>query len=232
MIAVSRATRDDIIRHFNVELERIDLTSEGFDSSRFNNLPNPSDKATLGHFNLVSKAYILFLGTLEPRKNVVGLVTAYHQLPDDLRQKYRLVIGGAKGWHYDAIFNSVEQLRLTDEVQFLGRVDDKHLPTLYRHAKLFVFPSFYEGFGLPVVESIACGTPVVTSNVSSLPEVCGQAGYLCDPNSPVSIHDAVYKMLSDDKFYRGIKAKTRQQAKKFSWTDVANRTLESLKRAV
>ncbi len=231
LIAVSEGTKRDIEKVFGVKGQKITVTPLGYDQKRFmppSSSTQEQDQETLDHFKL-KPGYLLFVGTLEPRKNIVGLIEAYGQLSAASRQQYRLVIGGGKGWFYEAIFAKVKELHLEEEITFLGRVDDEYLPSLYRQAKLFLFPSFYEGFGLPPLEALACGTPLVAANNSSLPEVVGEAGRLADAHDPKTIAQAIEALLTDPDAYAQVKALTTKQASHFNWRLTAKATLEVLK---
>lgn len=222
--AVSESTKNDLVRLFGVPKEKITTTLLGYDKAAYQ--PQTKNDSEILKSYKLKPNYLLFIGTLEPRKNIVGLIKAYSQLSKELQTKYPLVIGGKKGWFYEEIFATVKQLNLENEIKFLGRVPDNHLPALYRNAKIFLFPSFYEGFGLPVLEALACGTPVVTANISSLPEVVGEAGILVNPYNTSDISQAIGKLLTDDKTYTMLKEKSPEQAEKFDWTETAKRTLK------
>ena len=171
--------------------------------------------------------FVLHLGTLEPRKNLARLVEAFararQQLPecDDLK----LVLAGGKGWDYDDIFATVERLGLQEHVLFPGYVADADLPWFYRAATVFAYPSLLEGFGLPVLEAMACGTPVITSAVSSLPEVAGDAALLVDPMSVDALADALVRVLSDAALAGKMRRKGLLQAGRFSWQRTAAETV-------
>jgi glycosyltransferase involved in cell wall biosynthesis len=168
--------------------------------------------------------FILFVGTLEPRKNIIRLLEAYARIKDKLPHK--LVIAGTKGWLYQPIFEAVKRLSLRNNVIFLGYVDDGNLPALYNLADLFVYPSIYEGFGLPVLEAMACGIPVITSNVSSLPEVAGDAAVLVDPYNVKELAGAMKHVLTNASLRKQVINKGFQQAKNFSWKKCARETLK------
>lgn len=226
ILAVSQSTKDDLVKLFKVPAKKINVTLLGYDRELYKSLGR-GDQAILESYTL-DPNYLLFIGTLEPRKNITGIIQAYSQLSDELREQYPLVIAGKKGWFYEEIFARVEELKLTKQIKFLGRVPDEHLPALYRQAKVFVFPSFYEGFGLPPLEALASGTPVITSNISSLPEVVGEAGRLVDPTNPDQLAIALREILTDEKLYRELSAKTVDQADTFDWQKTASQTLEVL----
>lgn len=226
IIAPSQSTKNDLVKLLKTPADKITVTLLGYDKTCY--LPttkvSADDLEALKSYDLPSE-YLLFIGTLEPRKNIESLIRAYGQLPKGIQDQHRLVIGGGKGWYFDSIFTTVKELNLTDRVQFLGRVPDEHLPALYRGAKLFVFPSFYEGFGLPPLEAMACGTPVITSNLSSLPEVVGEAGVLVDPNDPTELAQAIATLLTDETAYSRLKKLSIEQAERFSWSEAAKQTL-------
>ncbi len=169
--------------------------------------------------------FLLCVGTLEPRKNVPGLLQAYRMLLDAQVTSAPLVIVGGKGWLYHEIFERITVLRLTEHVRFLHNVPDEDLPGLYNAAALLTTPSFYEGFGLPALEAMACGTPVVVSNRSSLPEVVGEAGLLTDPDDPTAIADELARVLTDASLRERLRAKGLAQAARFSWERAARETL-------
>jgi alpha-1,3-rhamnosyl/mannosyltransferase len=227
IMAVSQSTKNDLVKLFQIPADKVTVTPLGYDRNKYNLKPS-GDQAILDQYQL-AKDYLLFIGTLEPRKNIEGIIKAYSQLPTELQGRHKLVIAGKKGWYYDSIFQNVESLGLTDSVQFLGRVPDEHLPALYRQAKLFIFPSYYEGFGLPVLEALACGTPVVSSHNSSLPEVVGDCGRLVDPRQPDQISQAIGELLRNQKLYLDLKKGCANQAAHFSWQQTAMLTLETIK---
>jgi glycosyltransferase involved in cell wall biosynthesis len=173
--------------------------------------------------------FILFVGTLEPRKNVANLIQAYAQLPPD---RPPLMLIGGKGWLYDEIYERIEALNLSDEIHFVGYVPLDDLPWWYNAAELFVYPSLYEGFGLPPLEAMACGTPVITSSSSSLPEVVGQAGVLVDPNDSQMLAEAMQHVLVDTDARTRMKAAGVERAKGFSWEQTARHTLGSYRQAL
>jgi glycosyltransferase involved in cell wall biosynthesis len=173
--------------------------------------------------------FILFVGTLEPRKNVVGLVEAYARLPKD---RPPLLLVGGKGWLYDEIFARVEALGLSEEIRFAGYVPVDALPWWYNAAEIFVYPSLYEGFGLPPLEAMACGTAVISSRASSLPEVVGQAGLLVDPAEPDALAQAMEHVLTDKEMRKEMQSAGLAQAQNFTWSSTARQTVESYRRAL
>lgn len=222
VIAVSEHTKKDAISMYGVHENKIKVIHEGVGAS-FHRRPADAVAAVRQRYSLPDR-FILSVGTIEPRKNLTSLLEAYHALKN-VGSELGLVIVGKKGWLYSDFFSRLHQLGLEDQVIFPGFVPDDDLPPLYSAADLFVFPSLYEGFGLPVLEAMACGTPVVTSNASSLPEVVGDAAVLVDPTDVQALICAMSAVL-DNKELRGeLRAKGPTQAAKFSWENAARETL-------
>lgn len=171
--------------------------------------------------------FILFVGTLEPRKNLVFLLDTLCLLKKKIPD-IRLVIAGRFAWGADILFKSVKERQLDENVIFLGAVPDQDLPRLYSLASIFVFPSLYEGFGLPVVEAMAAGTPVIASQAASIPEAAGDAAILLPPDNAEMWSDALYSLLNDTDLRKEMVKKGYQQARKFNWHDVAKKILKSL----
>jgi glycosyltransferase involved in cell wall biosynthesis len=174
-------------------------------------------------------SYLLFVGTFEPRKNILGLLTAFAQLPADTPP---LVLVGNQGWLFDETRQRVNELKLNDRVKFLQDVPGADLPALYSGAAVFILPSHYEGFGLPVLEAMACGTPVVIANRASLPEIAGGAAALCDPDDPASLAHAIETVLSDSTYRQDLIAQGLARVKDFSWEKCARETLTVYRRVV
>jgi len=174
--------------------------------------------------------YVLYVGTLQPRKNLGRLLEAVALLRKEARrgEAPSLIIAGRKGWLYDPVFQQVERLGLEGEVVFPGYVPQEDLPALLSGARLFVFPSLYEGFGLPVLEAMACGTPVVCSNVSSLPEVAGDAALLVDPLDVEGMAEAMNRLLQDEGLRAELVERGYRQVRRFSWERCARATLAVL----
>ncbi|PZS03093.1 MAG: glycosyltransferase family 1 protein [Candidatus Chloroheliales bacterium] len=224
VIAVSESTKRDIVRLLHVSPAKVTVVYNGVDE-RFRPI---ADKEAIAGFkrkhNLPAR-FILYVGTIEPRKNVGLLLRAFAQLrqqPDfaDLR----LVIGGAKGWLYDDIF---KQAGLSEgEIVFPGYLADDELPLWYNSASVFVYPSLYEGFGLPAAEALACGVPVIAANTSSLPEVVGDAGILVAPDDVRGLAGAAARILSDDAYAAHLRAAAIVQGTRFSWRTAAEQTLQ------
>jgi glycosyltransferase involved in cell wall biosynthesis len=169
------------------------------------------------------RPYILFVGTLEPRKNIVSLLEAYRRISESRDEL--LVIVGKKGWFYESIFTKVKELELNERVRFTGFVSEEEKFALIRHCRIFIYPSLYEGFGLPVLEALSMGIPTITSNISSMPEVAGDAALLTDPGNIAAIAGAMLRLLNDPEKRLELSVKAVRQASRFSWENTAQQTL-------
>lgn len=225
IIAVSQATKKDIVRLLGVPERKVAVIYEAASPAyRPQRTPEVTQRVR-ERFGLHSE-FVLFVSTIEPRKNVPTLLQAFRRLLDEYRPDVKLVLAGEKGWLYEQVFELVESLKLQERVAFLGRVSPDELLWLYNTAQLLVAPSIYEGFGLTPLEAMACGTPVVVSNVSSLPEVVGDAGLLVDPYSVDELTVAMWRALHDSDLRAQMVAKGLRQAERFSWDKAASETLE------
>lgn len=223
VIADSESTRADLISLFDVRPERVTTVPLGVDET----MRPVSDAALLGAFRQrhgLDGPYILFVGTLEPRKNVLMLIEAFALLRGRAGVAHHLVLVGGKGWYYDAIFQRVERLGLREAVTFAGYAPDAELPLWYSGADLFVYPSLYEGFGLPPLEAMACGTPVIVSRISSLPEAVGEAGALVDPHDPEALAQEMAALLADEARRAVLVARGLERAARLTWRATATAT--------
>ncbi len=220
IIAVSKATATDVKKFLKVESSKIEVIYPG--NSK---MPTASNSLPEG---LKAKSYLLYVGTIEPRKNLIGLLKAYELLDKRLQEKYPLIICGAKGWNTGKIWQTYNRLKSKANIKFMGYLPDSILAKLFQEASIFVYPSVYEGFGLPVLEALGCGIPVITANCSSLPEVTGKAAVLINPSEPKTIAKAIQRLLGDSKIRLALGQKGRLQAKKFSWEKAAKETLRIL----
>jgi glycosyltransferase involved in cell wall biosynthesis len=180
----------------------------------------------------IDRPYFLFVGTLEPRKNLYRLLEAYATLPDGIKNSILLVIAGGKGWGGVDAQAVSSRLGLNRSVHILGYVSDEMLSTLYAHALFLAMPSLYEGFGLPLLEAMARGTPVLTSNCSSMPEVAGDAGLLIDPHDVGSIAKGLLALLTDETLRRNLAQRAKVNAQRFSWQKAADATLQIFDEAI
>lgn len=224
IFAVSEFTKKDIIEKFGVEEKKIKVVYQGIDHSVYKpNLPESELRRVRNKYSLPGE-FILFLATIEPRKNLVGLIEAFNRLPN----KVSLVIAGKPGWKFGPSVKKISQSPKREFIHELGYVDEADKPFLLALAKALVFPSFYEGFGFPVLEAMAVGTPVITSNLTSLPEVVGDAGILINPYNINDIANAVETLLGNTVMQKHMREKGLVQAEKFSWEKTASEVLKGL----
>jgi glycosyltransferase involved in cell wall biosynthesis len=225
VITPSAATKADVVNRLGLDPERIAVIPWGCDE-RFQPEGDLTHGAAVHQRYRLPAQYILFVGTLEPRKNLTTLLQAYALLrAEGQGNDVKLVVAGRTGWLYADIFAAVKTLALDGAVIFTGFVDDEDLPDLYRGAQAFVFPSFYEGFGLPILEAMASGVPVITSTTASMPEVAGDAAMLVDPRDPEAIAAAIAQVLAEDHLRQTMIQKGLARAKRFTWERVAEQTL-------
>lgn len=238
IFTISEASKNDIIKIYGIPGEKIVVTPLGVRDDFQPKADRPLDESMekLQEKYKIGSKYILFVGTLQPRKNIERLIEAFSKLEvrrktEDVRN-LQLVIIGKKGWQYEPILAAPQKFGVEDTVKFLDFVTDDDLPAFYSNALCFVLPSLYEGFGLPVLEAMKYGCPVLTSNVSSLPEAGGDSAVYFDPESVDDIAKQLERVLSDSALRKDMAAKGREQVKKFSWERSAKRTLEALEEAV
>lgn len=229
VITISENSKREIIEFLHVKDSKIEIVYPGIDRETYTRNHTQEAMRRIREKYQLPSTFILYLGTLEPRKNIGKIIDAYAQLKTQMDKHIYLVIAGKKGWMYDEIFHKVENYGLKDDVIFTGYVEEKDKPLIYKMSKLFVFPSLYEGFGMPVLEAMAAGVPVITSNTSSLPEVAGDAGILVDPEDVVGLSDAMKKTLEDDTLRSQMIEKGFKQSLKFSWEKSAKKLIEIYK---
>jgi glycosyltransferase involved in cell wall biosynthesis len=224
VMAISQSTKADVIRLLGMSGERVDVALPGV-HARF----RPQPRAAVESFRQragLPERFILYLGTLEPRKNLASLITAFANLQSS---NLHLVLAGAKGWLYAELFRLVERSGLTNVVHFPGFVPAEDLPMWYNAAAVFAYPSSFEGFGMPVLEALACGRLVVTSNVSSLPEAGGEAALQVAPEDVPALTEALRRALNDDG---ALAARGPAHAARFTWARTAQATVESYRKAL
>ncbi len=226
IITISDSSKNDIIKEYKVSEDKVHVIPLGIKDIKDSNMT----KDELVSKYSINNPYILFVGTLQPRKNLVRLIEAF-KIISESNKKLDLVIVGRRGWLYDEILEAPKTFNVEENVKFLETVDDSDLPALYKNAETFVLPSLYEGFGLPVLEAMKYGCPVVASNSSSLPEAGGKAALYFDPYNVDDIAKAILKVVDDPKKQASMKKEGLVQVAKFSWEKAARMTLETLTEA-
>jgi len=229
LIAVSRATASDLTRLPGIDAERVRVIYEAAAPGLAPAIPEQI--RSLSHRLDLPETFFLFLGALEPRKNVVTLVRALAELYAEGDHRAKLVIAGAEGWRNDEVFAEVTKRGLERDIRFAGYIPAEDLPALYGAATAFVYPSLFEGFGLPPLEAMACGTPVICSNTSSLPEVVGDAAITVDPLATSDLAAALRAVLDDTDLRARLRHAGLQRAALFSWERTARETLEVYREA-
>jgi glycosyltransferase involved in cell wall biosynthesis len=222
IIAPSEWTKKEIVKYLGTRPEKIRVI---YEAARDIMKPVPPGQgiSVLEKYR-VQQPYILYVGTIEPRKNLLTLIRAYDELLRTTAHRPQLVLCGGRGWLESDVFNLVKELNLQDQVRFTGYVEDSDLPALFSSAEVFIYPSIYEGFGLPPLEAMACGAPVISSNATSLPEVVGKAGLLHDPGDYRALTQSIVKLFDDPAMQEHFRRAGMDQATRFSWERAARET--------
>jgi len=226
IITISQFSKNELVSYFGVNPERISVIYCGVNDF-FYPVDKDAIKITLSNYSLQYKQYILSVGTIEPRKNLNTIIQAYSKLPKDIQDNYSLVIVGAYGWKQSDIILQHSHLIENGKLVFLGYVKQAHLPAVISGASLVAYPSRYEGFGLPVLESMACGTPVISSNSSSMPEILNDPDILLDPDNIPAWTEIIKKVLSDNEYSENLSKQGLERAKNFSWHSCADQTFKT-----
>ncbi len=235
VIAVSHSTKNDLIDLYNIKKEKIETIYSSVNNDfRIIGRNDAGMIKAKERYSLPYK-FILTLGTIEPRKNIIGTVRAYNALqeyaairarPDIL--KYELVIVGESGWNAEAIFAEIKNSPFRNKIKIIHSIPNEDKPYLYNLASLFAYPSFFEGFGFPPLEAMSCGVPVITANNSSLPEIVGGAAVMIDPDKPGELFHAMWEILTDDGLRENLAQKGLEKSKQFNWMVTARKTLRVL----
>ena len=229
VICVSENSKNDFLNKYKLDSDRVHVVYNGVDHSKFFPI---QDLFKIQQFKTkyqLFDPFILFLGTIEPRKNVLRLVKAYFELKNQQKIIYKLVICGKKGWGYEEIFKFIKEKKLEKDVIFLGYIDESEKNLLINSSEFVVYPSLYEGFGLPVVEALACGKAVITSNNSSLHEVGGEACLYVDAENANDISDKIFELIKNQNLRKDLEKKSIMESNKFSWEKCAKETFEVYK---
>jgi len=227
LVAVSKSTKDDIVELIGIDENKISVISSGLNFARKNIGREESKRyfTKLGHQELEEEGYILYLGNIEPRKNITNLIVAYDLFRSELNNSGpkapKLILAGQKGWKHKHIFRAWKKSPYRDDIIFSGYVSEEEKHILYSRARIFAYPSFYEGFGFPPLEAMAYSVPCIISNISSLPEVAGQAALMIDPNSWGEIAAAISTLCRDSILRNDLIEKGLERAKEFSWEKAA-----------
>jgi glycosyltransferase involved in cell wall biosynthesis len=230
VLAISESTRRDVIEHLGFPSERVDVAplARGHESGSIDPRNAGEVRSRLG---IGAAPFVLCVGTLEPRKNQARLIRAFDRLAGE-RPNLRLVLAGGNGWEAEDVERALASVRFPSQIHRLGFVHAADLAVLYSEALIFAYPSIYEGFGLPLLEAMAAGAPVLTSNTSSMPEVAGDAAVLVDPFSVDEIHAALTRLVNDDALRLDLSARGRERERQFTWERCADATLSSYRRAI
>jgi glycosyltransferase involved in cell wall biosynthesis len=226
IIAVSLSTKADLATHYHIDPARITIVHNAASIER----PTEAALQDFIEKNHLPNRYIFSLGTLEPRKNIVGLVRAFNLIKSRPGfEDVHLIIGGTRGWKYDPVFSEINRSPYHKDIHYEGYISHNRA-AYYALASVFAYPSFFEGFGIPVLEAMACGTPVVTSANSSMPEVAGSAGVLVDPYNISAIAQGLQSVLENKELADTLRMRSRAQASIFDWETSAQKTLEIIHR--
>ncbi|HET9494547.1 MAG TPA: glycosyltransferase family 1 protein, partial [Chloroflexia bacterium] len=223
VIAISEATKRDLVERYRIQPRKIRVVYHGRDEAFVPVLDPAVLQATSAKYG-IEGAYCLHVGTLQPRKNLGLLVDAWAMLRERMQSPPKLLLAGKRGWLYEPLMRSVEERELGGLIRFADYVDRPDLPALYSGALALTFPSLYEGFGLPALEAMSCGTPVIASSASSIPEVVGDAGLLLDPHDAASWAGAVERLASDNGARRDMSRRGLERAAAFTWERCARET--------
>jgi glycosyltransferase involved in cell wall biosynthesis len=228
VIAISQSTAQDLTASMGIAAHKTDVAACGYDKRLFKPIAHHEVQA-FKQAKQLPERFWLFVGTLEPRKNLPTLLHAYAALPG--HERLPLILAGGKGWQYEEVFTTIAQHRLNDAVRLTGFIPMDELPLWYNSAQAFIYPSVFEGFGLPVLEAMACGTPVIVSNASSLPEVVGDAGMKIEPRDTAAWTEALRRAQFDTEWWQQAREQGFQEAARYSWQAAAQATIESYRRA-
>lgn len=234
IVVVSKFTADELVELYGVPKEKIAVIYNGVDFNLYNeNVSKERKDEVLAKRDLKDGSYFFYLGTIEPRKNIYRMVGAYakcvSRLKAEGKEAPRLVLGGRLGWYYDEILQRIKSENIEDNIRLLGYIDENEKPALYSGSLAFMFPSLYEGFGLPVAEAMACGTPVLTSNSTSLAEIAGNSAVLCDPLSEDDIAEGMYRLATEQSLREKLSKEGPLRAKEFDWDSSAEALYELYK---
>jgi len=226
VFAVSKHTKRDIIRYTGCNPDKIIVTYEAADKI-YRIIKDSTILHRVRNKYKLPDEFIMYAGSLSPRKNVIRLLEAFAALQGKI--PHHLVFTASKSWKDTDVYDAIQRLNLADRIHKLGYVEENDMPVLYNLAAVYVYPSLYEGFGLPILEAMQCGCPVVASNATSIPEVAGDAALLVDPHDTMGFTEAIYRVINDKKFREQLVLAGLCQAEKFSWHECARRMLKTIR---
>ncbi len=227
IIVPSENTKRDLVDHYQLDPNKINVIYHGY-STLFDGEKNTSEKEQVQKKYDLPERFILFLGTIEPRKNILALIEGFETAARRLDPAIHLVIAGSPGWKNKPVFKRIAQSPFKERITHIGYIDTEDKPGLYQAAEIFAYPSYYEGFGFPIIEAMASGTPVITSNRSSLPEIAGSAAYFINPNKPHTIAEGLCRIVNDQELKNRLITDGYEQVKKFTWMKAAEAWLKML----
>lgn len=222
IIAITNFVKDEILKYYPNTSSKINVVYNGFND--FSRDPIDLNNIDENILSLKDSKYILTVSTISPRKNIDGLVKAFSLIKDNI-SNYKLVVAGKNGWLYENVYKLVDKLKLNDRVVFTGGVNDNELKSLYKNANIFVYPSFYEGFGLPPLEAMSYGIPCIVSDRTSIPEVVGDAAIKIDPDNLNELGNMIFKVTRDKDLYKNLKIRSKERLTHFSWLNCASKVL-------
>ncbi len=233
VIVPSKNTRRDLVNYYQIPKEKIKTIYPGVDNNF--SLTNPTlatDKTRVLHRYSLPENFILFLGSIEPRKNIITVIKAYEKLPAELTAKYSLIIVGAPGWKNKEIYETAIKSPLASQIKFIGYIAAEDKPVFYTLSSLFIFDSFYEGFGFPLIEAMRMGAPTIAANRSSLPEIAGNASYLVNPNKVTELTQGIKILLTDSQLKNNYIKKGHTVAENYSWGKAATNWLAAIEKII
>jgi len=225
IIAVSNKVKNDIINHFRILPDKIEVIYHGIDE-RYKKNQSEDILTRIRNKYQLPKQFLLFVGNIEPKKNLERLIDAFYQLKQQTEIKHKLVLVGKNGWKYKSLYDSIYRLKLDSEILFTGYVPQEDLPSIYSLADIFVFPSLYEGFGIPPLEAMACETPALVSNQGALPEITGNNCLQVNPYDVNDIAKGIYTLLTNECLKKKMIENCKKWIKDFTWERAANQTMQ------
>jgi glycosyltransferase involved in cell wall biosynthesis len=230
IVAVSNYTKQDIVNTFEIEADKVSI---GYNATPSGFTPLNSEEQFLIKKELAEgNPYFIYVGSLHPRKNVVNLIKAFDLFKKEYHTAHKLVLVGRMAWKNEALQKTYETTTYRDDIIFTGHISNQQLPKYLAAAEALTYVSVFEGFGIPILEAMSSGTPVITSNVSSMPEVAGNAAVLVDPHNPKSIADGMYEIISNKQLREDLILKGLERVKEFSWEKTANHLYKELQKMV